>query len=189
MVCALRAHAHSLGLLLAGYAASGAVLLCASADDDPRVLQAIEHASVPGGMARAFQTDTPGGQHALRLIARVRCLQTVRMSRQDSEAAHLVHLPSQSAPCWRRWRLSLTSAEAARLRLWRAGAVGSPTRHSHRRGFSPQCKLCGAPLASTRHLWAECPFFAWDRHQLEEAFRVPATWWSCQPRITAKVDG
>jgi hypothetical protein len=41
-------------------------------------------------------------------------------------------------------------------------------------------------LASTRHLWAECPFFAWDRHQLEEAFRVPATWWSSQPRITAK---
>ena len=186
LVCALREHAHSLGLLLAGYAASGAVLLCASDDDDPRVLQAIEHAGVPGGLERAFQTDTPGGQHALRLIARVRCLQTVRMSRQDSEAAHLVHLPSQSALCWRRWRASLTSAEAARLRLWRAGAVGSPTRHSHRRGFSPQCKLCGAPLASTRHLWAECPFFAWDRHQLEEAFRVPAVWWSCQPRITAK---
>ena len=85
---------------------------------------------------------------------------SVRQSRQGSEGVALVYIPAQSALAWRRWNASLAPTEAARIRLWRAGVVGAPTRQARRRGFSPQCKLCGAPLASARHLWVECPFFA-----------------------------
>ena len=59
-------------------------------------------------------------------------LERIRRSRLDSEGADFIDPEAQSAPLWKKWMRTLSHEEASALCLWRAGAVGSPTRHSHR---------------------------------------------------------
>ena len=60
------------GLVLAGYVVSGAALLSAAEGDDPRAPEAVERVLASGRPLCCFQADTPAGQHALRVIGRVR---------------------------------------------------------------------------------------------------------------------
>jgi hypothetical protein len=141
--------------------------------------------AVPAAVGQ-FQADTKSGQHALRVIARVRLLQTVRSTRNDSEGTEDVDVEAQSHQTWKRWVAGLSFEDAKRLRLWRAGAVGTPTRHGHREGFSAACPWCDHPRASARHLWQECPRFEVMRRQLSLEYGIHPGWWQRQPRVTSK---
>ena len=184
--CSWKAHAKTFGLTLAGYAWSGAPLLKACADDNARILSAVETGRAPGQRPLTFQADTEAGQHALRIIGRVRMLERIRHSRLDSEGAELIDPEAQSDPLWTKWVGTLCPKDATALRLWRAGAVGSPTRHSHRKGFLPTCLFCDARLGSLRHLWQDCPRWTTERAVLALDFGVPLMWWTSQPRVTSK---
>ena len=129
--CSWKAHAKTFGLTLVGYVWSGARLVEARADDNARILTADEQARAPGERPLTFQADTDAGQHALRIIGRVRMLERIHHSRLDSEGAELIDPEAQSDITWKRWVAALGLKDAAALRLWRAGAVGSPTRLSH----------------------------------------------------------
>ena len=184
--CSWKAHAKTFGLTLTGYAWSGAPLLKARADDNARVLAAVEMGRAPGREPLTFQADTEVGQHALRIIGRIRMLEQIRRSRLDSEGAELIDPEAQSDPQWKKWVGTLPPPDATALRLWRAGAVGSPTRHAHRIGCLPVCIFCGARLGSLRHLWQDCPRWARERAALALDFDVPLRWWTDQPRVTSK---
>ena len=68
-----------------------------------------------------------------------------------------------------------------------AGAVGSPTRHSHRKGSLPTCIFYDARLGSLRHLWQDCPRWTTERTALALEFGVALRWWwADQPRVTSK---
>ena len=184
--CSWKAHAKTFGLTLTGYAWSGAPLLKARADDDARVLSAVELGRAPGQQLLSFQADTEAGQHALRIIGRVRMLERIRRTRLDSEGAELIDPKAQSDPLWKKWVGSLPPLDATALRLWRAGAVGSPTRHAHKIRCLPTCIFCGAHLGSLRHLWQDCPRWTTERTALALELGVALRWWADQPRVTSK---
>ncbi len=70
--CSWKAHAKTFGLTLVGYTWSRAPLLEACEDDSARILSAVENGRAPGQRPLTFQADTEAGQHALRIIGRVR---------------------------------------------------------------------------------------------------------------------
>ena len=98
----------------------------------------------------------------------------------------------------KRWRKNLSFDEDQKLRLYRGGCGPSETRRGAVRtraasnsisradydGFV--CPWCGAPAASVRHMWAECPNFQDLREELQVLHNIPEAWWSAQPRVTAK---
>ena len=182
----LHAHAATFGLRVASFCADRGALLSANPADDPRVLAAVTEASCHGDAPLTFQADTDGGLHALRVVGRVRLLHTATPSRKDAEGMDLVDVEAQSDKRWKRWAGSLGPEDERRLRLWRAGAVGTPTRHQNRPGYSPTCKFCGHDLASARHLWQECPRFDALRGELSLEHHVHPSWWQQQPRVTSK---
>ena len=93
-----------------------------------------------------------------------------------------------------KWVASLDRQDRMLLRIWRAGAVRSPTRLGFRPrtkqveatvGGATQCRWCEHPRASARHFWVECRRFGGTRRELEEAHGVREGWWAAQPRCTA----
>jgi hypothetical protein len=137
--------------------------------------------------AAAFRPETPAGAHAARICARAIALATVHHTRMDSEGIDAIDLEAQSHPAWRAWSRSLTPTARTALAIWRGGAVWTPTRRWSRRRPEPaRCPHCQAERASARHFWADCPRFEARRVELCTEYGMPMSWWSAQPRCTAK---
>ena len=129
---------------------------------------------------------------------RIQLLHSVRRTRLDIEGIEDVDVEISAAAKWKRWRKNLSFDEDQKLRLYRGGCGPSETRRGAVRsriagnstsradydGFV--CPWCGAPAASVRHMWAECPNFQDLREELQVLHNIPEAWWSAQPRVTAK---
>lgn len=134
-----------------------------------------------------FDASSPAGHHACRAIARVCCLlrqARARQPRYDSQGLEHVDVEVLTAPAWKKWKAGLSARDFGALRVWRGGAVLSPTRLANRR--DPVCPFCAKEWASARHLWADCPRFEERRQQLQEEAGFDAGWWSRQPTCTSK---
>ena len=133
-------------------------------------------------------------EHVMRMMGRRLCLDAIPPTRLDREGYDLVDLNTQSAPKWKAWRKSLGdgTTESRLLCLLRAGCIGSPTRRFWRTRAPDvdddpcKCPLCGADMCSVRHLWCDCNAITPFRCKLQTLHRIPASWWSTQPRITSK---
>ena len=139
------------------------------------------------GRRHAARPCTEAGARVLHLAAKRTLLLSIPMARENREGAEDIDLEVQSEKRWRRWCDSLADAEKRLLLRWRCGAVCTPTRRWSALSGPGRaaCPHCGAPRASARHLWAECPGLAALRARLDVAYRVPLGWQS-QPRVTAK---
>ena len=192
-------HLRCLGLTFAEFDANRGVLVQADVQDDSRIQSIV--AAVPYQSAanflptlardHQFWTGSPQGQHALRAIARVRALQSVRKSRLDAEGIEKADVDIVSNRVWKKWVSSLSQGERGLLSIYRAGAVRSQSRaqRNPRDGYDP-CAFCGAPHASFRHLWADCPHFRGARNDAAQQCPVPElvspAFWSQAPRCTSK---
>jgi hypothetical protein len=100
------------------------------------------------------------------------------------EAADLELL---SHPLWKAWCRSLPPTDAQALKVWRGGAVFTPTRRWIRRNDSlSHCPWCPAERASARHFFAECPRLAGRRSELEASYGIAPEWWGAQARAVSK---
>ena len=95
---------------------------------------------------------------------------------------------AQSDIRFKDWRDSLPAADKLLLRIWRGGAIHTPTRRWYGRGDPQQmrCQYCDCQQASARHYWAECPYFESDPQRISAEYNVPRDWWQRQPRVTSK---
>lgn len=137
--------------------------------------------------AEVFDASSESGRHTCRAIARVCCLmRQVRVSRPRFDVRGLegADVEVLAATAWKKWKSALSPQEVGALRLWRSGAILSPTRFVNRR--DPTCPFCAAEWASARHLWADCPHFDDRRQQLQTEVGFDAGWWSRQPSCTSK---
>lgn len=114
-------------------------------------------------MNGALRADHPCGEHAARICARVVAIGLVSTRRHDAEGSGEIDLEAQSQKMWRTWLLGLTDEQRSQIRIWRGGAVRTPTRRWSLRGAvadpSQKCSRCSCERASARHLWAECRRF------------------------------
>ena len=181
----VRHHASTLGLSV--YGVPPAFHLVLPPHDDPRLIAAFarlaaQHQADP----LRYRPDWDDG-HLLHVTARVRALSRIKPTRADSEEADDVDVEAQSHPAFTAWSRSLQGQEAAFLRVFRGGAIKTPTRRYWQRGAPAQlaCR-CGHATASARHYFSECPLFADLRRQLGREYSIPPAWWASQPRITSK---
>ena len=147
--------------------------------DDFRVLKVLE------GLADAqhrFWTHSKRAQHALRVIARIRCLQIVVRSRHDAEEVDSVDVDACSNKIFTKWFNSLGIHEKFCLSVFRSGAVSTETR----RQTGHTCQYCGQDWPSMRHLVTECPHWARLRADLNLKYLLPPTFWTSLLRVTAK---
>ena len=108
--------------------------------------------------------------------------------RYDADGIANVDVEATSSTAWRDWLRQLNSAERRDLRIWRGGAIGTPTRRLWRPGSNSDvlCPWCGAQKPSARHMFAECPRFSAIREELQLEYCVQADWWALQPAVTSK---
>ena len=154
--CVVEAHARILGLTLVEIDKERGALLRVSPSDDARVLEATSD-------LRGESTDfwTLDAEHAIRIISRIRLLQAVRRSRNDSEGIDDVCVETQSHRTWTRFSRGLPPAQARLLGIFRSGAISTGTR----RRTSRPCE-CGHEHPSARHLLQECPTFELKRQEI-----------------------
>lgn len=194
---ALRAHTKGLGLQVAHFDERFGLWVRPARGADPRTCAAARAAraaaselACPVRWGDAFSADHPAGAHAARIAGRVKALSVVRNTRYDAEGIRDVDLEAQSQPVWTRWARTLPDDGRRDLRIWRGGAVWTPTRRWSFRGQEEderiRCCYCGFDRASARHFWTECPRFDAQRSGLEREFNIHPSWWSRQPRCTAK---
>ena len=134
---------------------------------------------------QCFWTASSHGQHVLRHLYRRSLLSTIPRSRLDSEGCESIDMTAQSHSNWTKWRKSLTGLDRFYLRVFRAGAIRTPTR-LHNTQNQPTCPHCDCQLASARHFFAECPRFEPKRLRLQLQHQLPPTWFCRQPRVTSK---
>ncbi|CAE8610170.1 unnamed protein product [Polarella glacialis] len=137
--------------------------------------------------AEVFDASSESGRHACRAIARVCCLMrqvSVSRPRFDTRGLESADVEVLTATEWKKWKSALSPREVGALRMWRSGAILSPTRFVKAR--DPTCPFCASEWASARHLWAECPHFEDRRQQLQTEVGFDAGWWSRQPPCTSK---
>jgi hypothetical protein len=177
--------------LRVSWAVDGAPWLHYTGDDDRllRSLAELAHAqgrAAIGEECRRFRAaPCEKTAHVLRILARAKVLSEIPATRLDREGCDRIDLEAQSAPEWQDWKKTLSDAEAKWLRIWRSGAVRTPTRRHHDEEDHSKCRSCGV-WASMRHFWAECPVHAQARDNLSLQYGLPAGWWNAQPRVTAK---
>ena len=134
---AVGAHAASLRLE-ASWSALGDLWVRPVAGADSRAISAAEKASAntaivavanstPVPPAGSFDPASPAGAHALRVCARVQALAAVRVSRNDCDGLDSADIEASSSAAWQAWMHSLSSDDRKSLRIWRGGAVRSPT--------------------------------------------------------------
>lgn len=179
------------GLWLAPAAAADARVTAAAATAAVEAARdaARECAAVPAcpDGRPVFRPALPAGAHAARVAARVVCLAGARPQRHDVEGLDRADVELLSHPRWKRWTRSLAPQRALALRVWRGGAVLTPTRRWYQRVEAwSACPWCDHPRASARHFFAECPRLDRVRAWLSEAHGLPAGWWAAQPRAVAK---
>ena len=177
----LRRHLVCRGLSLVRYCPDHGVLLKASSDDDPRVLQLVRSLDIHRQSLR-FWAHSDHAQHVIRAISRIRCLMLAQPSRLDSEGISDVDIDASSHASWINWLRSLSNHRTFLLNIWRCGAISTPTR----RQSSVPCSFCGCAFPSARHYWVECPRFDTTRQALATEFNLPASFWTDQPRVTSK---
>ena len=196
---AVGAHAASLRLE-ASWSALGDLWVRPVAGADSRAISAAEKASAntaivavanstPVPPAGSFDPASPAGAHALRVCARVQALAAVRVSRNDCDGFDSADIEASSSAAWQAWMHSLSSDDRTSLRIWRGGAVRTPTRRHFRAGGDMKlcaCPFCGHARASARHFWQECPRLDAMRHELEVEYGILPAWWGAQPSCTSK---
>lgn len=194
----LRQHAARLGLRVVSASADAGLWVAPAAGADARIVEAAGAAhqtanveapdSVPRWPGAFRPADAGAGGHALRVAGRVQCLKSVNASRHDAEGKEEVDVEVLSDKRWKRWVRSLSTEKATALRVWRGGAVLTPTRRFFGREAegSADCIWCGAGQSSARHLFAECRRFEAARRRLSADLAVEEGWWAAQPRIVAK---
>ena len=106
------------------------------------------------------------GAHALRSAARVKALALDCRSRFDIEGLEQADVEAGSSPAWKRFVASLPYEERTLLRIFRCGAIRTPTRR-HRCVEQHACPFCMFPNASARHYWQDCMRFNVMRAELE----------------------
>jgi hypothetical protein len=194
----MAAHAKNLRLVVVSHAAAEGLWVRPADGADPRIAEAAVAAAAQGqaaGVARpgaapgqpaAFRADSPAGLHACRIAARTVALGWVRRSRHDAEGVEDICLDAQSHAAWRKWVGALGPDDRLMLRIWRGGAVATPTRRWAFGSGQTHCPFCEHDLASARHLWAECIRLQAARVELSVECGIAPSWWAEQPRCTAK---
>ena len=127
-----------------------------------------------------------GAGHGLRVVARALALTLVRRTRADAEGCHDIDLEAQSHPRWKLWRSKLSAAARTNLDIFRGGAVKTKSRRywNYGRAF---CRCpCGHAVASSRHLFQECPRLDADRRRLQQTYGLAPAFWTHVPRCTSK---
>jgi len=114
---------------------------------------------------RAFDPSSEAGGHALRVAARVCALSLLprtgrKDARHDEAGLEEADVEAGSHTAWKAWVRSLDRDDSVLLRIWRCGAVRTPTRTRHRSlNNEAKCAWCDCLQASARHFWQECPRF------------------------------
>ncbi|CAE7353008.1 unnamed protein product [Symbiodinium sp. KB8] len=123
LLACVKVHAAQLGLEVQEPVRSSYILR--APHGDRRVRQLLSSGFPPrwGGVVDG---GTPAGQHALRLIARNKCLSHVNLSRQDAEGLLDADLTLSSERVWRDWVSTLSRDHCLFLHIFRGGAVSSP---------------------------------------------------------------
>ena len=147
--------------------------------DDRRVLKVT---AAVRGRGHTFWSNDKGADHAIRAVARIRCLQLTHKSRLDSEGIDDVDVDASSSSQWQKYFKSLDDEQKHALGIYRSGAIKTNTRV---RDAKP-CKCCGHPWPSARHFWQECPGFQQDRREISEEHKLHPRFWAAQPRVTSK---
>ena len=181
MFNALQKHLNHIKLTLLEFSPSRGLRVEFEAGDDHRVFRVTK--KIRSSPSRFFWTSDPGAAHAIRAIARIRCLQKVHMTRLDSEGVDQIDVDASSHPNWKDFEKSLDAEAKMHLEIFRAGAVKTRTRHQS----GLVCECCEHPWPSMRHLWQECPCFNNDRATLRQEFKLHPNFWFSQPRATSKI--
>ena len=112
------------------------------------------------------------------------CLRQASDARFDYEGLLDSDIHASSSASFVRWKKSLSSFQSLLLRVYRGGAVFTPTRRFQEN--SGPCPYCGDPVPSMRHFWANCHRFQSVRASLMLEYDLEAAWFGQQPRSTAK---
>jgi hypothetical protein len=192
-------HAKSLGLKWIRTEPNGIQILATTLPEDQRILDAITTANekCPGNFPLGgFAVDDDSGLHCLRLIARYRLLMRANWKgnqrRNDTEQIQDVDLEASSAPPWKKLFKHLSSKDRFFLRVFRSGAISTPTRRYNCRNYAlgdesqTLCQHCGVPRCSARHLIVECPFFQVNRDAINDRLNLRSDWLTFLPRVTTK---
>ena len=180
---AVQKHFDLLGVKVIGFELSWGLQIQLKDGDDPRILKVT--APARKGTSTKFWTGHPAGAHAIRAIARIRCLQKVHRSRLDSESIEDVDVDASSQAVWKKWYKQLSEKDLLGLGIFRSGATKTNTRLHHKAPCAP-CSFCGHALPSMRHLWQECVGFATLRQSLLTEFKLPTDFFTTAPRVTSK---
>ncbi|MDB4405311.1 hypothetical protein N9199_01985 [bacterium] len=149
-------------------------------NDDGRIYKVT--AAARRGTAKIFWTGSRTAPHALRAIARIRCLAKVHKSRNDAEGIDDVDIEASSHANWKDWVKQLTPEDKGMLDIYRSGASKTNTRMQNK----APCRLCGHLLPSMRHLWQECIGFTTVRQKHGSDHKLQPDFFTSQPRVTSK---
>ena len=129
--------------------------------------EAAVQASNSAADARAGLLDpsTEIGAHALRSAARVKALAKPAKGRFDTEGLEQADVEAGSSQVFKRFVASLSFNDKVLLRIYRCGAIRTPTRR-HRVPEQRACPFCMFPDASARHFWQDCDRFSATRTDL-----------------------
>ena len=129
----LRSHFALLGMDVLEADRTRGIKISIRENDDSRIEKVTSQVR---GHSKACWTSDPRAAHAIRAVARIRCLQFVKRTRQDSEGVEKVDVDASSHAGFKKWAKGLDQFEALCLEIFRSGAVKSKTR-------STVCHLCG----------------------------------------------
>ena len=103
------------------------------------------------------------------------------------QGATEVDLEVQSSKQWKNFVANLSPLDARSLRIWRGGAVGTPTRRFHGDDRRAICTFCSTgEFASAHHLFTTCAGFQQLRRNYSEMHGLLLCWWPNAQRITSK---
>ena len=142
-------------------------------------------ATAADAAAGLIDPASDAGAHALRSAARVQALARASRARFDLEGLDRAAVEAGSSPAWKRFLAALPLDERTMIRVYRCGAIRTPTRR-HRHADLTGCPFCSCPCASARHFWQDCGRFSAMRAELEAEFGIQAAWWGQQPACTSK---
>ena len=131
-----------------------------------------------------FVTDEIGA-HAIRQLGRLRALKSAKTTRQDTDDIGNIDIEASSDPVWKKIKAALSENDASMLRIFRGGAIKTPTRITPQ-GVIALCPDCGAPHCSSRHLVLECPQWRFLRLNTATDHGLPDDFLVSLPRVTLK---
>ena len=119
--------------------------------------EAAERGAVTAADATAGLIDPASAPvaHALRAATRIKALWLVVASRFDADGIGQADVEAGSRPAWKRFVASLALEKRTLLRIYRGGAIRTPTR-MHICVEQRACTCCMSPNASARHYLQYC---------------------------------